>query len=78
MEELKALYETRKDRTFFRAQGLELLTELLAQRSAVPMQVDLLVSFMRALRKVRGRSAEKQGCCGEAWQRTDIAFVRHN
>lgn len=61
VEEVKALYKTRIERALFRAQGLELLTELLAQTPALPMQVDLLVGFMRALRKVREGGAPKSG-----------------
>lgn len=57
VEEVKLLYRTRTERAICRTQGLGLLTELLAQTSAVPMQVDLLVGFMQGLRKVSAAGA---------------------
>lgn len=65
MEEIKALQRIRSRRAAFRAEGLELLTDLLAQSTAPSTQAELLGAFMRALREVRvlvGRGDTCGGC----------------
>lgn len=45
----------RSRRASHRAEGIELLSDLLAESTAPSLQADLLEAFMRALREVRNR-----------------------